>query len=61
MASAQTRMRRAIEDGDLARGLQPIGQVQGLVKDAPPAADLMRRNVAEASAAARVVGDAQPG
>lgn len=58
MASAQTRMRRAIEDGDLEQGLQPIGQVQGLVKDAPPAAELMRRILAEASAAARAVDEA---
>ncbi len=58
MAGAQVAMQRAIEDGDLERGLQPIGQAQGLVKDAPPAAELMRRIVTEAAAAAQAVAAA---
>jgi enoyl-[acyl-carrier protein] reductase II len=43
---------RAIEEGDLERGVQPIGQVQGLVRDAPPAADILRRMMEEAGRAA---------
>ncbi|MAT83869.1 MAG: enoyl-ACP reductase [Gammaproteobacteria bacterium] len=52
MGAAQRAMQRAIEEGDLERGVQPIGQVQGLVRDAPPAADILRRMMEEAARAA---------
>lgn len=52
MGAAQRAMQRAIEEGDLERGVQPIGQVQGLVRDAPPAADILRRMMVEAGRAA---------
>ena len=48
MAGAQEAMRRAIEDGDLERGVQPAGQVLGLLEDVPTAAELMARIAAEA-------------
>lgn len=51
MAGAQEAMRRAIEDGDLERGVQPAGQVLGLFEDVPTAAELLERIAAEAEAA----------
>ncbi len=50
MAGAQEAMRRAIEDGDLERGVQPAGQVLGLLEDVPTAAELLARIAAEAEA-----------
>lgn len=58
MAGSQLAMKRAIEDGDLEHGIQPIGQAQGLIKDAPPVAELMRRILAEAADSAAAVEDA---
>jgi len=51
MGGAQLAMQRAIEQGDLSRGVQPIGQVQGLVRDAPPVAAIIRRVMDEAEQA----------
>lgn len=51
MGGAQLAMQRAIEQGDLTRGVQPIGQVQGLVRDAPPVAEIIRRVMGEAESA----------
>jgi enoyl-[acyl-carrier protein] reductase II len=42
---------RATIHGDVERGVQFIGQVQGLVSDVPAAGDLVRRIVAEAEQA----------
>jgi enoyl-[acyl-carrier protein] reductase II len=39
---------RATLAGDVVRGVQFVGQAQGLVSDVPPAGDLVRRVVAEA-------------
>jgi enoyl-[acyl-carrier protein] reductase II len=49
--AATGEIRRAIQDGDHERGIQLIGQVQGLVHDAPAVADIMARVMAEAESA----------
>lgn len=46
--AATLAIKRAIVDGDLERGVQLIGQVQGHVTDAPTCAVLMERLIAEA-------------
>jgi len=56
-AGAARAMQLAIEDGDLERGVQPVGQVQALVRDAPPVAELMVRILRE-TVEARAVLDA---
>ena len=43
-------IRVAIEDGDHARGVQLIGQAQGLIDDVPSCSELMARLVADAEA-----------
>lgn len=48
--AAVERIRVAIEDGDHARGVQLIGQAQGLIDDVPSCAELMARLVADAEA-----------
>ncbi|WP_374356976.1 NAD(P)H-dependent flavin oxidoreductase, partial [Chitinimonas sp.] len=46
--AATESIRLAIEDGDHQRGVQLIGQAQGLVRDVPAVADLLARVLAEA-------------
>ena len=48
MAGAAEAMRLAVEEGDHERGLQPVGQAQGLVQDVPSVAVLMDRIISEA-------------
>lgn len=50
--AATAQIRRAIRDGDLERGVELIGQAQGLIDDAPTCAELIRRILSEADAAA---------
>ncbi|MFZ5561097.1 MAG: NAD(P)H-dependent flavin oxidoreductase [Pseudomonadota bacterium] len=62
-AAATAEIRRATVEGDNERGIQLIGQVQGLVHDAPPVAAIVARVMTEAEAArARVnaQGEAPP-
>lgn len=47
---AGTRVRKALETGDLDAGLIYAGQVQGLIKDVPSCAELIDRIIGEASA-----------
>jgi len=55
------RLRRAVVEGDVVYGSVMAGQVSGLVHDVVPAAELVRRTVAEAEAAlARVRGLVTP-
>ncbi|MES2919520.1 MAG: nitronate monooxygenase, partial [Pseudomonadota bacterium] len=49
--AATTEIRRAIVDGDHDRGIQLIGQVQGLLHDIPAVADIMQRTLTEADTA----------
>jgi len=49
--AATDEIRRAIQDGDHERGIQLIGQVQGLLHDVPGVAEIMQRTLAEAGAA----------
>ncbi|MDF3031304.1 MAG: nitronate monooxygenase [Moraxellaceae bacterium] len=49
--AATDEIRRAIQDGDHERGIQLIGQVQGLVHDALAVAEIVARVMAEAEAA----------
>ncbi len=48
--AATLAIRKAIVDGDLERGVQLVGQVQGLVTDAPAVAEVIERIVQEADA-----------
>lgn len=58
--AAVERIRLAILEGDHERGVQLIGQAQGLIHDVPTCADLMQRLVDEAkSAQLRVQGVTQ--
>lgn len=60
--AAVERIRLAIEDGDHERGVQLIGQAQGLIDDVPAVAELMQRLLREADAAlAAVAGQQQSG
>lgn len=45
---AGARGRRVFEDGDLDAGIWTVGQVQGIIRDIPPAGEVVRRTVAEA-------------
>lgn len=60
MANAFKAFRVATVDGDVARGVLPVGQVTGLVGDLPTVAEVIARIVAEARQAggrvAEVVG-----
>ena len=49
-AAAVERIRLAILDGDLDRGVQLIGQAQGLIDDVPSCDELMQRLMHEADA-----------
>lgn len=46
--AATPRLKAATEQGDLSRGMQFIGQSQGLIHDIPSVAELMQRTLAEA-------------
>jgi enoyl-[acyl-carrier protein] reductase II len=48
--AATESIRLAIEEGDHQRGVQLVGQAQGLVRDVPAVADLFERVLAEAAA-----------
>ncbi|WP_194398792.1 MULTISPECIES: nitronate monooxygenase family protein [Microbacterium] len=45
---AGARGRKVFENGDLEAGIWTVGQVQGLIRDIPPAGDVVRRTVAQA-------------
>ena len=51
--AATESIRLAIEDGDLDKGVQLIGQAQGLIDDAPSVAELFEHILAEADACRR--------
>ncbi len=53
--AAVERIRVAILDGDQERGVQLIGQAQGLINDVPACAELMQRLLQEAEEAHRQV------
>ncbi|HOG06604.1 MAG: nitronate monooxygenase [Syntrophales bacterium] len=48
MANGFKAFRLATEEGDLVRGILPVGQVTGLIHDEPSVAEVMDRIVAEA-------------
>jgi enoyl-[acyl-carrier protein] reductase II len=50
MANAFKFFKAATEDGDVEKGILPIGQVTGLIHDEPTVAELFDRIVAEAKA-----------
>jgi NAD(P)H-dependent flavin oxidoreductase YrpB (nitropropane dioxygenase family) len=50
MANAFKAMQLATEDGDNQKGVLPVGQVTGLIKDAPKVAEVIAQIVAEAEA-----------
>jgi len=50
MANAFKAMQLATEDGDNQKGVLPVGQVTGLIKDAPKVAEIIRQMIAEAEA-----------
>jgi enoyl-[acyl-carrier protein] reductase II len=51
MALAFTDFRNATEKGDIERGVLPVGEVMGLIKDEPTVAEVIERIVKEASSA----------
>lgn len=59
--AATESIRIAIQEGDLERGVQLIGQVQGLVRDLPTVAELVQRIIAEAEASRGRVASYFPG
>jgi len=59
--AAVGRIRAAIEQGDHDRGIQLIGQAQGLIDDVPTCAELMQRLLREADAARSGLDGAQDG
>ena len=48
LANAFAAFRRATEDGDAVRGVLPLGQATGLVRDLPTVAEVMERIVSDA-------------
>lgn len=50
MANAFKAIRIATEEGDEKRGVLPVGQVTGLIRDEPTVAEVMERIIAEARA-----------
>jgi enoyl-[acyl-carrier protein] reductase II len=50
MANGFKAFKLATEDGDLEKGILPVGQVMGLIHDEPTVAELFERMVAEAKA-----------
>ena len=65
MANAFKSIRIATENGDLAQGVLPVGQVTGLLKDIPTVAEAIERTVKEAeeiaAELAKKAGIAAPG
>ena len=48
MANGFKAFKLATEDGDVEKGIRPVGQVMGLIQDEPTVAELFERIVAEA-------------
>jgi enoyl-[acyl-carrier protein] reductase II len=48
MANGFKAFKLATEDGDVEKGILPVGQVMGLIQDEPTVAELFERIVAEA-------------
>ena len=48
MANGFKAFKLATEDGDIEKGILPVGQVMGLIRDEPTVAELFERIVAEA-------------
>ena len=48
MANGFNAFKRATEDGDLEKGILPVGQATGLVRDEPTVQEVIERMVAEA-------------
>jgi len=48
MANGFKAFKLATEDGDVEKGILPVGQVMGLIRDEPTVAELLERIVAEA-------------
>lgn len=53
MANAFKAIRVATEDGDVARGVLPVGQITGLIRDIPTVAEAIERTVREAEAVSK--------
>jgi enoyl-[acyl-carrier protein] reductase II len=53
MANAFKAIRIATEDGDIQKGVLPVGQVTGLMRDIPTVAEAIERTVKEAEGIAR--------
>lgn len=58
MANAFKIFKLATEEGDVERGVLPVGQVTGLLKDEPTVAELMERMMKEAEEARRRIDGA---
>jgi enoyl-[acyl-carrier protein] reductase II len=54
MANAFRSIREATEDGDLEKGVLPVGQVTGLLHDIPSVQEVLERTVSEAE---RIIKD----
>ncbi len=52
MANAFKAIRIATEDGDIKKGVLPVGQVTGLMRDIPSVAEVIERTVREAESIA---------
>lgn len=50
MAQAYLAIQKATQEGDLEKGVQLIGQVQGIIHDLPTVAEVIERTVKEAQA-----------
>jgi enoyl-[acyl-carrier protein] reductase II len=48
MANGFSAIKLATEDGDMKKGVLPVGQVTGLIHDEPTVAELMERIVSGA-------------
>ena len=53
MANAFKAIRVATENGDVTRGVLPVGQATGLVRDIPTVAEVIERTVREAEAVSK--------
>lgn len=61
LATAFKRFRVACTEGDVEKGVLPLGQVAGLIADTPPVADLIARIIREAEeTAGRLAAIAAP-
>ncbi len=56
MANGFKAIRLATEEGDMERGILPVGQVMGLIRDEPTVKEVVERIVAEAKAVQRQAG-----